>query len=251
MLQSEMRWGLLDPGESLYKCRGWKASSVIRGRCTSKDKSSKEKWNTGITTAVLSKCWQRLENVFVLFPGTHNCKCILCHHAGLLPTSQHQTCQVTQDCGMRLAVCDQGVSQETNRKPRGHHIVWHEGTPWLARYGLHEVQLAWGTCQGFGSQELLLLPCKGRDGGTTERVVHLADTLECIYTAQCIINFSSKWRENRQLYILRSEEEIMPVDFLCYFHRLSCSWFAHACKVFLDHLWCSLNQEQPTNFLVF
>lgn len=173
MLQSEMRWGLLDPGESLYKCRGWKASSVIRGRCRSKDKSSKEKWNTGITTAVLSKCWQRLENVFVLFPGTHNCKCILCHHAGLLPTSQHQTCQVTQDCGMRLAVCDQGVSQETNRKPRGHHIVWHEGTPWLARYGLHEVP-----ARALGARSSCCCPAKGgmeaQQNGWCILLIHLS-----------------------------------------------------------------------------
>lgn len=43
-----------------------------------------------------------------------------------------------------------------------------------------------------------------------------------ISTAQCIISFSSKWKENMQPHILRCEEEIMPVDFLCYFHHLSC-----------------------------
>lgn len=235
MLQTEMPWRLLELGPALCKCRGWKASGVIHEKCRRKDKTSREKWNRGIRTAVPTKCWQRLENVFVLFPGTHKCKCVLCHHAGLIPSLSPGTRYARWHRALEWDW--QCVARVWARRPTGRPgtTIWHEGTPWLAR-------CACGTCQGFGSQEFLLLLCKGRGGGTTV-VLHLADTLEDIYSTvyyQFLLQMERKhaathskvWRGNYACW-------------LCYFHHLSCSWFSHACKISLGPLWCSLNQKQP------
>lgn len=100
-----------------------------------------------IRTAVHSKFWQRLENVFVLFPGTHECKCILCYHAGLVRSLS--TADMPGDTGLWYETgrvwpgCEPG-DQQAARGP----------SQCLTRRNslTGQVWLACGTCRALGAR---------------------------------------------------------------------------------------------------